>query len=114
MSESEAQQDTDLSSRLWIQTPTDTQMRTNRQEREPAQTAADAHTHAHSAPWWNEACGDTLWRERARQQDRENHRECETEQMMCRREVNNASSCDRLRHTFHLIDFESFFTSNEK
>lgn len=55
MFESAAQQDTDLSSRLWIQTPTDTQMGINRQnERErgaPAQTAADAHTHAHSAAW---------------------------------------------------------------
>ncbi|TNN01427.1 hypothetical protein fugu_010809 [Takifugu bimaculatus] len=45
--------------------------------------------------------------------NRENGRECEMEQMMCRREVNNAGSRDRLRDAFHLIDFESFFTSNE-
>lgn len=58
---STAQQEGDLSSGIWTQTPADIQMKTNRQKTQCCSKGC-ARAHAHAAVSLNEACCDTLLR----------------------------------------------------
>lgn len=58
---STAQQEGDLSSGIWNQTPADIQMKTNRQKTQCSSKGC-ARAHAYAAAWLNEACCDTLLR----------------------------------------------------
>lgn len=103
---STAQQEGDLSSGIWNQTPADIQTKTNRRQKEKTQCSSKgcARAHAYAAVLLNEACCDRLL-QNVYDSKTENNCDCEIEQMMCWREVNNATSCDRLQNTFRPIDF---------
>lgn len=58
---STAQQEGDLSSGIWNQTPADIQMKTNRQKTQCSSKGC-ARAHAYAAVLLNEACCDTLLR----------------------------------------------------